>query len=559
MQRSTDTLSDSKQVTSSRAQDTSHCRQAKKRLRVKSVLHTSYAPPGARPLSREEQVQGLSDHLRACLLAGEGGSLYVSGLPGTGKTLTVHAVVRACCQDMAGATEGAPVPLSINCMTLAAPQAVFARLLDGVQAAAQLPLKPQSDGADPFIQPGAGSSAGGDSVMRELRAALGATQQDALADADRRQSMGGRRSSIVGGKRSKRMIVAVLDEMDQLISQDQSVLYELFTLATLKGCRLVLVGIANSIDLTARVLPRLQLLARRPQLITFPSYSAAQLEALLHQRLASLPGPVFHPQAIRLVAKKTASRSGDMRQVLDACAAAIDIVVQQATETAAAAEPGDDMTESTEAPLEQKPLVRVGIHPMFKSISQLQGGGSTAVLAVKGLPPQQQLLLCAAANLIGDASANSVQTPLKGTPSRRLSGLGCSTPMSASNKRRLSFGFSDGVGTPGRINMSRRLSIASDASTGSGSLQRKHDCILGELHSAYEDLCKKVAFKALAPSEVSAACSTLADMGLLGLGHAREERQRRVTLRMAVADIALALADARLIRGCLTYDDEINA
>lgn len=68
-----------------------------------------------------------------------------------------------------------------------------------------------------------------------------------------------------------------------------------------------------------------------------------------------------------------------------------------------------------------------------------------------------------------------------------------------------------------------------------------------------------MAFKPLASSEVSAACSTLADMGLLGLGHAREERQRRVTLRMAVADIALALADARLLRSCLTYDPEISA
>ncbi len=69
----------------------------------------------------------------------------------------------------------------------------------------------------------------------------------------------------------------------------------------------------------------------------------------------------------------------------------------------------------------------------------------------------------------------------------------------------------------------------------------------------------QVAFRALAPSEVSAAVSTLADMGLLGLGHAREERQRRVTLRMAVADIALALADARLLRTCLVYDPEINS
>ena len=81
----------------------------------------------------------------------------------------------------------------------------------------------------------------------------------------------------------------------------------------LKGCRLVLVGIANSIDLTARVLPRLQSLARKPQLVTFPSYSAPQLEALLHQRLASLPGPVFHPQAIRLVAKKVRPSSDLIR------------------------------------------------------------------------------------------------------------------------------------------------------------------------------------------------------------------------------------------------------
>lgn len=51
---------------------------------MKGVLHTSYAPPGSQPLSREEQVKSLNDHVKACLLAGEGGSVYVSGLPGTG-------------------------------------------------------------------------------------------------------------------------------------------------------------------------------------------------------------------------------------------------------------------------------------------------------------------------------------------------------------------------------------------------------------------------------------------------------------------------------------------
>lgn len=69
-------------------------------------------------------------------------------------------------------------------------------------------------------------------MLGALKAALGVTARDASSEADRRQSTGGgRRSSIgCGGKRGRRMIVAVLDEMDQLISQDQSVLYELFTL-----------------------------------------------------------------------------------------------------------------------------------------------------------------------------------------------------------------------------------------------------------------------------------------------------------------------------------------
>jgi cell division control protein 6 len=66
----------------------------------------------------------------------------------------------------------------------------------------------------------------------------------------------------------------------------------------------VLLGVANALDLTARALPRLAALAVAPVLVPFPSYSAAQLEALLTQRLAALPGPAFARQALRLLAKK---------------------------------------------------------------------------------------------------------------------------------------------------------------------------------------------------------------------------------------------------------------
>ena len=50
----------------------------------------------------------------------------------------------------------------------------------------------------------------------------------------------------------------ILDEIDQLITNGQDVLYQLFEWAADKKSRLVLVGIANALDLTDRFLPRLK-------------------------------------------------------------------------------------------------------------------------------------------------------------------------------------------------------------------------------------------------------------------------------------------------------------
>ena len=65
----------------------------------------------------------------------------------------------------------------------------------------------------------------------------------------------------------------------------------------------MLVGIANSIDLTERALPKLEGSGQAAQLLTFPSYSAAQLGTLLSQALARLPGPAFHDAALKFCAK----------------------------------------------------------------------------------------------------------------------------------------------------------------------------------------------------------------------------------------------------------------
>jgi len=54
------------------------------------------------------------------------------------------------------------------------------------------------------------------------------------------------------------LCILVLDEIDQLESKNQDVLYTVFEWPALASSRLALVGIANTLDLTDRVLPRLQ-------------------------------------------------------------------------------------------------------------------------------------------------------------------------------------------------------------------------------------------------------------------------------------------------------------
>ncbi|CAL5228465.1 g11605 [Coccomyxa viridis] len=511
-------------------------RQPDKVAQVKSVLHTSYLPEEEEPLGRFEQMGILQACISASISSRSGTCVYVSGLPGTGKTLTVHAVARASARQAVDPT-AAPVLLSINCMTLQTPSHIFRRILDGLNTP-QLACP-----ADAFVCPGSqpgSATEGSQAALESLKKALELPSE----------APGARRLSTPSKiRRARGMAVVILDEMDQLLSQDHSVLYDLFRLPQAPNSRLILIGIANSIDLTERALPRLQATGCRPTLVTFPSYSSLQLECLLQQRLQALPGPVFQPQAVRLAAKKMASRSGDMRRLLDACTAAVDLLVQDATEQQSEHAKGDALGQDSGPAVPQPKLV--GIAPMFRAISQLQGGSAGAsamVTAVKGLPTQQQLLLCAATSLLGaDGPPPGISTPSASFGQRRSS-LGFNSPLSVRKQRRLSFG-TDVVRTPGKINMSRPSSTSDNSRLSSGSRQR--DCQLGQLQTAYFGLCKKVSFKPLAASEVTAACSTLADMGFLDLGHASEERQRRVTLRIAVEDVALGLQDVRLFRDCL--------
>ena len=139
--------------------------------------------------------------------------------------------------------------------------------------------------------------------------------------------------------------LVLLDEIDSLLDGECEVLYSLFECALHHSSRLILVGIANALDLTDRFLPRLKARNLKPRLLPFLPYTAAQIASIATGMLRStLPAessadsdfvPFLHPAAIQLCSKKVASQTGDVRKVFSLIRRAIDHVEQETIEKAA--------------------------------------------------------------------------------------------------------------------------------------------------------------------------------------------------------------------------------
>ena len=111
----------------------------------------------------------------------------------------MHEVVRQCSTLAAGVS--APLLMSVNCMNLRDPRAVYLHLLGGLTAP-----------ASGNTELGAGNGAageGGDPIMRPRPVASGRGPSDPLTEL---------RRLVTGGEGGPGKVVAVLDELDQLLS-----------------------------------------------------------------------------------------------------------------------------------------------------------------------------------------------------------------------------------------------------------------------------------------------------------------------------------------------------
>ncbi|NXQ00277.1 CDC6 protein, partial [Vidua macroura] len=238
---------------------------------AKQVLHAAVPE---RLQGRERETRILRQFLQEHVLGRRPGSLYVSGAPGTGKTACLSRVLLDCKDKLAGSRT-----VVLNCMALGSPQSVFPAL------AQQLGL-PVATGRE---------------RIRSLEKHLTAQGP---------------------------MVLLVLDELDQLESKGQDVLYTLFEWPQLPSSRLVLVGLANALDLTDRSLARLGAHpGGSPRLLHFPPYTKEQLTRILQERLGQVAGdPVLDSAALQFCARKVSAVSGDARKALDVCRRAVEVV-----------------------------------------------------------------------------------------------------------------------------------------------------------------------------------------------------------------------------------------
>ncbi|KAL8687273.1 MAG: hypothetical protein Q9224_005201 [Gallowayella concinna] len=247
-----------------------------------TVYHTARqsfvrsADPG-RLVGRDAERLELKAFIQEGIDRRSGRCLYVSGPPGTGKSALVGEV----CQGFAHGLELRKA--YINCMSVKASGDVhnilFNDLFDGCEGSS-------------FEQ--------------------SANLQTRLAPS--KKSVGP-------------LYLVVLDEIDHLLSLDLEILYTLFDLALRRTSQLILIGIANALDLTDRFLPRLKARNLKPQLLPFLPYSAPQVASVITTKLRALAPtnegdqkdyiPFVHPMAVQFCSKKVASQTGDLRKAFD--------------------------------------------------------------------------------------------------------------------------------------------------------------------------------------------------------------------------------------------------
>ncbi|KAG9469752.1 hypothetical protein GDO78_019735 [Eleutherodactylus coqui] len=162
--------------------------------------------------------------------------------------------------------------------------------------------------------------------------------------------------------------VLLVDELDLLWTRKQNVMYSLFDWPTRKHAKLIVLAIANTMDLPERIM--MNRVASRLGLtrMSFQPYTHKQLQQIITSRLNHVKA--FEDDAIQLVSRKVAALSGDARRCLDICRRATEIC--------------EFSSKKSESSLVKMPHVIEALDEMFSS---------PYVMAIRSASVQEQAFL----------------------------------------------------------------------------------------------------------------------------------------------------------------------
>ncbi|KAI5846402.1 P-loop containing nucleoside triphosphate hydrolase protein [Morchella snyderi] len=241
-------------------------------------LHVSTLP--ASLPCREAEFNEVYTQLSAAITEGTGSCIYISGTPGTGKTATVREVITQLRHLVALEELDDFTFVEINGMKVADPHQSYSLLWEAIK---------------------------GDRVSPSQ--ALGLLESEFSTPSPRRVPC-----------------VVLMDELDQLVTKGQGVMYNFFNWPGGKYSRLIVLAVANTMDLPERTLSNKISSRLGLTRITFPGYTYDQLMTIIKSRLESVQGDIVDADAVQFASRKVAAVSGDARRALDICRRAVEMV-----------------------------------------------------------------------------------------------------------------------------------------------------------------------------------------------------------------------------------------
>ncbi|VTZ75170.1 origin recognition complex subunit 1, putative [Plasmodium yoelii] len=228
---------------------------------------------------REKEIKEVHGFLESGIKqSGSNQILYISGMPGTGKTATVYSVI----QLLKNKSNKKLLPpfnvYEINGMNVVHPNAAY-----------QVFYKQLFNSKPPNAL----------SSFKIIDRLFNKNKKD-----------------------NRNVSILIIDEIDYLITKTQKVLFTLFDWPTKVNSKLILIAISNTMDLPERLIPRCRSRLAFGRLV-FSPYKGDEIEKIIKERLNNCKDIIDHT-AIQLCARKVANVSGDIRKALQICRKAFE-------------------------------------------------------------------------------------------------------------------------------------------------------------------------------------------------------------------------------------------